>query len=174
MNNMSNVIPNNFAYAPNYMTLQQRLNQLEQQLYNNNNNYNYNQNNYNGQSNNTPSQNVTWIQVNGISGAKEHIVQPNQTAWLMDNNDSVFFVKSADNLGVTNLKCYKFFEINPNENAKEETQNNNYVSIETFNELQNRFNNLENMIINSQQNASNTPKPQTKTSNIKTRGDING
>lgn len=170
MNNMVNGMANNFPYAPNYMTMQQRLNQLEQQLYNNNN-----YNNYNSQSNNTPTQNVTWIQVNGITGAKEHIVQPNQTAWLMDNNDSVFFVKSADNLGVTSLKCYKFFEINPNENAKEEKQDNNYVSIETFNELQNRFNNLEKMLINSQQNAVNTnvSKQQTKSSNIKSRGDIN-
>lgn len=168
-NNMTNIMPNNFPYATNYMTLQQRLNQLEQQLYNNG----YNQNSYNNQSNNAQQQNVTWIQVNGITGAKEHIVQPNQTAWLMDNNDSVFFVKSADNLGVTTLKCYKFFEINVNE--KEEVKNNNYVSIEAFNDLQNRFNNLEQMLINNNQNTSNTNnnKTQSKISNAKNRGDIN-
>jgi hypothetical protein len=57
------------------------------------------------------SQNVTWIPVNGLQGAKDHIVQPNQTAWLMDNNDMRFYVKSSDSLGVTTLKAYRFEEI---------------------------------------------------------------
>lgn len=58
-----------------------------------------------------PAQNVTWIPVSGLQGAKDHIVQPNTTAWLMDNNDTVFYVKSSDNLGVTTLKAYRFQEI---------------------------------------------------------------
>ena len=65
-----------------------------------------------------PTQNVNWIQVNGIEGAKNHIVQPSQTAWLMDNNDSKFYVKSADSLGVTTLKAYQFNEIDVNSNSK--------------------------------------------------------
>lgn len=60
-----------------------------------------------------PTQNMEWIPVNGIEGAKNHIVGRNETAWLMDNNDSKFYVKTADNLGVTTLKAYRFVEITP-------------------------------------------------------------
>lgn len=56
-------------------------------------------------------QNVSWIPVSGYQGAKDHIVQPNATAWMMDNNEPVFYVKSADNLGTTTFKAYRFEEI---------------------------------------------------------------
>ena len=36
----------------------------------------------------------------------------------MDNNDSKFYVKSADSLGVTTLKAYEFKEIDVNSNSK--------------------------------------------------------
>lgn len=147
MYNYNNYPSNYMNYQPSYANAQQRLNQLQQQ---------YPQ--YNTQPN-IPNQNVTWIQVNGINGAKEHIVQPNQTAWLMDNNDSVFFVKTADNLGVTTLKCYKFFEIDPQSNKN--TTNNDYVSIKDFNALQARLNQLETYITNMKQ------EPQEKPVNSK-------
>jgi hypothetical protein len=38
-------------------------------------------------------------------------VQPGATAWLMDNNDTVFYVKASDSLGVTSLKAFRFTEI---------------------------------------------------------------
>lgn len=146
-NSNYNSYPTNYMnYQPSYMNTQQSMSQLPQ----------YPQ--YNNQ-NNIPNQNVTWIQVNGIAGAKEHIVQPNQTAWLMDNNDSVFFVKSADNLGVTSLKCYKFFEIDPQTTQK--TQGNDYVSMKDFNALQSRISQLEAYITNSKQ------EPAEKSSNQK-------
>lgn len=70
-----------------------------------------------------PTQNMEWIPVNGIEGAKNHIVSRNETAWLMDNNECKFYVKIADNLGVTTLKAYKFTEITPetNENVMSDT-----------------------------------------------------
>lgn len=142
----SNPYLNNYN-LPNYTSPQQRLNQLEQQ-YPQYNNY------YNNQ-NNIQNQNVTWIQVNGIKGAKEHIVQPNTTAWLMDNNDSVFFVKSADNLGVTTLKCYKFFEIDPQ--SDKNVSSNDYVSLKDFNALQARLNQLETYITNMKQEQQDKP-----------------
>ena len=46
-----------------------------------------------------PTQNVDWIRVSGIDGAKNQIVQPGQTVWMMDNNEPYFYVKSADNVG---------------------------------------------------------------------------
>lgn len=59
------------------------------------------------------SSNVNWIYVNGYEGAKSNIVQPGQTAWMMDNNDPVFYVKSVDNMGSATLKAFGFSEINP-------------------------------------------------------------
>ena len=40
----------------------------------------------------TPAANVTWIYVNGWDGARNQIVQPGQTAWMMDNNDPVIYI----------------------------------------------------------------------------------
>jgi hypothetical protein len=57
------------------------------------------------------NQNVNWIPVSGIQGARDHIVQPNQTAWMMDNNEPVFYVKKADSFGTTEFKAYRFEEI---------------------------------------------------------------
>ena len=34
-----------------------------------------------------PAANVTWMYANGMAGARDQIVQPGQTAWMMDNND---------------------------------------------------------------------------------------
>lgn len=84
----------------------------------------------------TPTQNVVWIQVNGVDGAKDVAVQPNQTKWLMDINSQSFFVKSSDNMGVSTLKCYRFEEFDPiskeNNNLYKEYQ---YVTKDEFEAL---------------------------------------
>lgn len=58
-----------------------------------------------------PQTNVNWIRVSDIESAKSQVVQPNTTIWLMNTNEPVFYVKSADSLGVGTLKAYKFEEI---------------------------------------------------------------
>jgi hypothetical protein len=85
----------------------------------------------------TPQQNVTWIPVSGVQGAKDHIVQPGMTAWLMDNNESKFYVKSADNLGVTTLKAFRFTEIGLEQSQIPQAQIDpaQYVSRQEFDEL---------------------------------------
>lgn len=62
-----------------------------------------------------PKENISWVNVNGLQGARDVQVQANQTAWLMDMNSPVFYVKKADNMGVCTLKAYRFEEINPEE-----------------------------------------------------------
>jgi hypothetical protein len=91
-----------------------------------------------------PAQNVTWIPVSGVQGAKDHIIQPGATAWLMDNNDTVFYVKASDNLGVTSLKAFRFAEI-----GLEQTQmpqmsmdTSQYVQRAEFDELKARLEEL--------------------------------
>lgn len=83
-------------------------------------------------------QNVNWIQVSGIDGAKNQIVQPGTTAWMMDNNAPVFYVKSADAMGTATFKAFRFEEISPDAMAApQQTQNydNKYVTREEFQEL---------------------------------------
>lgn len=61
----------------------------------------------------TPAANVTWIYVNGWDGARNQIVQPGQTAWMMDNNDPVIHVKAVDSMGTATLKSFRLLEIDP-------------------------------------------------------------
>lgn len=59
----------------------------------------------------TPIQNVNWIYVSGVDGAKNQIVQPGQTAWMMDNNDPYFYVKSVDGVGSSTFRIFQFAEV---------------------------------------------------------------
>lgn len=59
------------AYMQDQMALRQRIDNLSQA-----------QQQYKAQ----PQPNVNWIQVAGIDGARNQIVQPGTTAWMMDNN----------------------------------------------------------------------------------------
>ena len=121
-------------YAPMYqqdtMQLQDRLNQLQQM-----------QQQYNKPMPETqvPTQNVNWIQVAGIEGAKNQIVQPGATAWMMDNNAPFFYVKSVDGMGSATFKAFRFEEIPPEatQNAQKQNVNydNRYVTRTEFEEL---------------------------------------
>lgn len=57
--------------------------------------------------------NVNWIFVSGINGARDHIVQPGQTAWMMDNNDPIIYVKAVDSMGSANLRAFALQEFQP-------------------------------------------------------------
>lgn len=65
-----------------------------------------------------PQSNVSWIYVNGAAGAREHIVQPGQTAWMMDNNDPIIHVKAVDGMGTATLKSFRLTEIDPQQQAQ--------------------------------------------------------
>ena len=88
----------------------QRRNELMQSFYNQQNNNNWNQQNAQVQQV-TPTQNVNWIQVSGIDGAKNQIVQQGHTAWMMDNNAPYFYVKSVDNVGSCTFRIFQFTEV---------------------------------------------------------------
>lgn len=65
------------------------------------------------QQTNNAQTNVSWIYVNGIQGARDHIVQPGQTAWMMDNNDPMIHVKAVDSMGTATLKSFRLIEVDP-------------------------------------------------------------
>lgn len=67
-----------------------------------------------------PKENISWVNVNGLQGARDVQVQANQTAWLMDMNSPIFYVKKADSMGVCTLRAYEFHEINPEQPKQSE------------------------------------------------------
>lgn len=89
-----------------------------------------------GQQNTQPKQNISWINVNGLQGARDVQIQANQTAWLMDMNAPVFYMKQADSMGVCTLKAYRFEEIDPQQQNGATTA---YVTREEFEALKNEI-----------------------------------
>lgn len=73
---------------------------------------NYN-NPYQSQRYPMPMQNnsITWVQ--GIEGAKAFQLMPNSNIVLMDSdNEGIFYIKVSDNVGMCNLRVFKYEEIN--------------------------------------------------------------
>ena len=53
---------------------------------------------------------INWVQ--GIEGAKAYQLQPNSNVMLMDSeNDETFYIKTSDNVGMCNLRIFKYKEI---------------------------------------------------------------
>lgn len=61
----------------------------------------------------TRQSNVDWVYVNGLQGAREQIVQPGCTAWMMDNNEPIIYYKAVDQMGQPTLKAYRLNELEP-------------------------------------------------------------
>lgn len=83
----------------------------------------------------TQQSNMPWIQVPNIEAARNVMVQPNQTAYMMNQNAPEFYVKSTDQMGVATLRCFAFQEFNPTEQAAKEVlsaQADKLVSREEF------------------------------------------
>lgn len=56
------------------------------------------------------SNGINWVQ--GIEGAKAWQMQPNSNTMLLDSeNDGVFYIKTSDNVGMCNLRIFKFEEV---------------------------------------------------------------
>lgn len=53
---------------------------------------------------------INWVQ--GIEGAKAWQLQPNSNIVLLDSeNDGKFYIKTSDNVGMCNLRVFKYEEI---------------------------------------------------------------
>lgn len=100
-------------------------------------------------------QNVNWIYVSGVDGAKNQIVQPGQTAWMMDNNDSYFYVKSVDDVGSSTFRIFQFAEVQeivPEQTAQPQIDMSQYVQRGEFDALKTQL----------EEYASTQPKRQQK------------
>ena len=53
---------------------------------------------------------INWVQ--GVEGAKAYQLQPNSNTILLDSeNDGIFYIKVSDNVGMCNLRTFKYEEI---------------------------------------------------------------
>lgn len=62
---------------------------------------------------------INWVQ--GIEGAKAWQLQPNSNIILLDSeNDGKFYIKTSDNVGMCNLRVFKYEEITnvPKQNSE--------------------------------------------------------
>lgn len=69
--------------------------------------------NYNPYPQRYPVQNnsITWVQ--GIEGAKAFQLMPNSNIVLLDSeNEGIFYIKVSDNVGMCNLRVFKYEEMN--------------------------------------------------------------
>lgn len=119
---------------PNPM-LQQQMAQLDQEYAQKK--ANLMQNFYSQQQQST-DQNVNWIYVSGVDGAKNQIVQPGHTAWMMDNNEPYFYVKSVDSVGSSTFRIFQFAEVadvTPEQATQPQIDPSQYVQRAEFDEL---------------------------------------
>lgn len=91
-------------------------------------------------------QNTNITFVNGIEGAKAYQVSPNSSVLLMDSDNSKFYVKSTDGLGVAKLTSYCFLEEGnsvPPEGSSASSVEGVSLKKEDVDALMNRLNELE-------------------------------
>ena len=71
---------------------------------------NSNQNQYFPRSTVMSGPQIQWVQ--GIEGAKAYQLAPNSNVQLLDSeNDGIFYIKTSDNIGMCNLRAFKYEEI---------------------------------------------------------------
>lgn len=98
-------------------------------------NYNYSPKpNYNmGGMISPPANNSPWLYVPTVKDVQSVQVQPGQKAWVMVQNDCVFALRSADNMGIVTTDFYRFEKIDA-ETANPQTE---YVTRKEWEEFLN-------------------------------------
>lgn len=87
--------------------------------------------------------------VNGIEGAKSYQVQPNQTILLMDSDNPICYMKTANAMGQSTLRYFRLQEISEqdtrdimNPQMNKPTNTNDYVLKADFDALSKRLDDL--------------------------------
>lgn len=135
-----------YGYPNNMQSTIDRLEKLQNQQY---------QQNY-PQQQPQPQTNVNWVQVTNIQQAKEQIVQPNNTVWMMDSSLPRIYVKSVSPVGKIDFQPYQLVPLDENGNLpnkqmqiqqEQPVDTQGYVPVEEFNKLSQTVNNLEQTIV---------------------------
>jgi len=105
-------------------------------------NYSYNSNYQSPYQYNAYKQMGQFFFVNGLEGAKQYPVLPNQTILLMDSANPIIYNKKSNSLGQATLECFKIVPINENEiitNNQNQSTNNEYASKEDILSINNKL-----------------------------------
>ena len=103
----------------------------------------------------TTMNNITWVQ--GVEGAKAYQLSPNTNVQLMDSeNDGIFYIKTSDNIGMCNLRMFKYEEIKETPNQIDTSQ---FVTRAELNEIISKLGGKQNE----------QPIQSTKTKNVITK-----
>ena len=81
--------------------------------------------------------------VNGIEGAKSYRLNPGQTAFLMDNDNAVLYVKTANAMGQSSIEYYSISKITEDAVRGEKAAQTGYVSRDDFDALAKKVTLLE-------------------------------
>lgn len=76
---------------------------------------------------------IIWIQ--GEGAARSYLLAPNSSVVLFDSDEPMFYIKTADQTGMPNLRKFKFIEVVGDENTLKDTKElpeNIYVTREEF------------------------------------------
>ena len=86
-----------------------------------------------------PQQNnngILWV--SGEVGAKSYLVAPGTSVLLMDSDDTVFYLKTADQSGMPSLRTFKYSEVT-GQKSFNKTDQNNFVNREEFENFKNNI-----------------------------------
>ena len=90
---------------------------------------------------NMSNNSIVWVQ--GIEGAKAYQLAPNSNIILMDSENDRFYIKTSDNIGMCNLRIFKFTEITET-SSNTQIDTSQFVTREEFNQLVNQLGGLDN------------------------------
>ena len=94
-----------------------------------------------------PLYQITAAWVPSQEAAEKFIVEPNRTAFLVNMNENVFYIKKTDNLGrPLPLQPYEYRSLTPPVPAAEKIDTSAFVSRADFDAFTNRFDDLEEKI----------------------------
>ena len=138
-----------YGYPNNMQSTIDRLEKIQNQQ--------YQQQQINYQQPIQPQTNVNWVQVTNIQQAKEQIVQPNNTVWMMDSSLPRIYVKSVSPVGKIDFQPYQLVPLDENGNLPNGQQmiineqhnienNQDYVHEDEFNKLTQIVNELNQKI----------------------------
>lgn len=121
-------------------------------MYGFNNGYYQPQQNYQYRPNNQQNNNggINWVQ--GITGAKAYVVEPNASVFLMDSEKSVFYIKSADASGMPlPLRVFDYTERTQDQISQDQQNlNDTYVTRQEFNNMLQKLESMRKKMIPQQ------------------------
>lgn len=81
-----------------------------------------------------PQSGPDWIMAPSIKQVEQVSVQPGQKAWVMVQNDAVFALRTADNMGLVTTDYYRFEKFDP-EVATVQAPSPEYVTRKEFDDF---------------------------------------